>query len=165
MKLRPQFNLRFRDVAQFEWAMDESAREHVSMNEWVLRRLEGVNGRTTGGNSGEIGNNSEVVERGVGSGIAEPDAGAVRFSGRIRTADGGGSGAAAGAQGEGWGTKEAATTEKAAEPALGAGNKRRKGHGEKVAIADAPRLREVLGMCTACGALNGAHFKGCEANK
>jgi hypothetical protein len=40
MKLRPQFNLRFRDVAQFELVMGEAERDKVSMNEWILRHLE-----------------------------------------------------------------------------------------------------------------------------
>jgi len=40
MKIRPQFNLRFRDVEQFELVMDEAGRERISMNEWVLLRLE-----------------------------------------------------------------------------------------------------------------------------
>lgn len=41
MKLRPQFNLRFRDAEQFELVMDEAERDGISMNEWVLRGLEG----------------------------------------------------------------------------------------------------------------------------
>jgi predicted HicB family RNase H-like nuclease len=40
MKLRPQFNLRFRDIAQFELVMDEAQRDDISMNEWILRILE-----------------------------------------------------------------------------------------------------------------------------
>lgn len=40
MKIRPQFNLRFRDVEQFELVMDEAGREKISMNEWVLLHLE-----------------------------------------------------------------------------------------------------------------------------
>ena len=41
MKLQPQFNLRFRDAEQFELVMDEAERDGISMNEWVLRGLEG----------------------------------------------------------------------------------------------------------------------------
>ena len=40
MKLRPQFNLRFRDAEQFELIAAEADRAHVSMNEWILLRLE-----------------------------------------------------------------------------------------------------------------------------
>ena len=40
MKLRPQFNLRFRDADQFELIAGEAERDHVSMNEWILLRLE-----------------------------------------------------------------------------------------------------------------------------
>ncbi len=40
MKLRPQFNLRFRDVEQFELVMSEAERDHISMNEWILIHLE-----------------------------------------------------------------------------------------------------------------------------
>jgi hypothetical protein len=41
MKLRPQFNLRFRSAEQFELVMGEAAREDISMNEYILRGLEG----------------------------------------------------------------------------------------------------------------------------
>jgi predicted HicB family RNase H-like nuclease len=40
MKLRPQFNLRFRDVEQFEKVMDEASKANVSMNEWIVLQIE-----------------------------------------------------------------------------------------------------------------------------
>lgn len=41
MKLRPQFNLKLRDAEQFYLINGEAAREDISMNEYILRGLEG----------------------------------------------------------------------------------------------------------------------------
>lgn len=41
MKMRPQFNLKPRDAEQFELIKGEAAREDISMNEYILRGLEG----------------------------------------------------------------------------------------------------------------------------
>jgi hypothetical protein len=41
MKLRPQFNLKPRDAGQFDLIKGEAAREDISMNEYILRGLEG----------------------------------------------------------------------------------------------------------------------------
>ena len=40
MKLRPQFQLRFRDAGQFEDVRSSALAEGVPMNEWLLRRIE-----------------------------------------------------------------------------------------------------------------------------
>lgn len=40
MKLRPQFQLRFRDAEQFEDVRSAALAEGVPMNEWLLRRIE-----------------------------------------------------------------------------------------------------------------------------
>ena len=61
----------------------------------ITRILEGGIDGGSGGNSGEAGNNQKVDERGVGGGVKEPDAGAVRTRG-VRSVVGGGGGEAAG---------------------------------------------------------------------
>ena len=100
MKMRPQFNLKPRDAEQFELIKGEAAREDISMNEYILRGLEGFyivlkgqrvsaskdvgnktatgeitqipgGGVKNGGVVGEGGNNSRVDKCGVGDGIAE----------------------------------------------------------------------------------------------
>ena len=40
MKLRPQFNLRFRDVEQFELVATLAGEQNVSMNEWIILAME-----------------------------------------------------------------------------------------------------------------------------
>jgi hypothetical protein len=42
MKLRPQFNLRFRDADQFVDVKTLADEEGVPMNEWLLRQIEKV---------------------------------------------------------------------------------------------------------------------------
>ena len=42
MKLRPQMQLRFRDVEQFTDVKTIAAEERLSVNEWVLQRIEQV---------------------------------------------------------------------------------------------------------------------------
>jgi hypothetical protein len=41
MKMRPHFDFRFRDAEQFDLIKGEAAREDISMNEYILRGLEG----------------------------------------------------------------------------------------------------------------------------
>ncbi len=41
MKVRPPFVLRFRDEAQFERVQEEAARAEISLNEYILRKIEG----------------------------------------------------------------------------------------------------------------------------
>lgn len=41
MKFRPQVQLRFRDEGQYEGCKGRAAGEGVSLNEWVLRQIEG----------------------------------------------------------------------------------------------------------------------------
>jgi hypothetical protein len=57
MRLRPQFQLRLRSAEQFASVSDSAARAGVSMNEWILGRVE--NGRTGRGGGGR----SSVVEK------------------------------------------------------------------------------------------------------
>jgi hypothetical protein len=52
MKLRPQVQLRFRDVAQFEVLRKSAQSEGLSFNEWILRVLEAKDGRVRDGVSG-----------------------------------------------------------------------------------------------------------------
>ena len=40
MKLRPQVQLRFRDEAQYEQMKKNAAAAKLSLNEWLLRKLE-----------------------------------------------------------------------------------------------------------------------------
>jgi hypothetical protein len=40
MKIRPQLNLRFRDEGQLLEAKRLAGKEHLSVNEWVLRKIE-----------------------------------------------------------------------------------------------------------------------------
>lgn len=40
MKFRPQVQLRFRDEAQFSLVRDSAKASQLSVNEWILRRLE-----------------------------------------------------------------------------------------------------------------------------
>lgn len=40
MKLRPQFNLRFRDAEQFKQIQDIAAASGLAVNEWLLRQAE-----------------------------------------------------------------------------------------------------------------------------
>lgn len=42
MKLRPQVQLRFRDEGQWEGFRKLAGKEALSLNEWILRKLEGV---------------------------------------------------------------------------------------------------------------------------
>jgi hypothetical protein len=44
MKIRPQIQLRFRDVEQHERVKRAAAEAAVSVNEWIVRRLEAVDG-------------------------------------------------------------------------------------------------------------------------
>jgi hypothetical protein len=54
MKLRPQVQLRFRDVAQFEVLRKSAQSEGLSFNEWILRVLEAKDGRVRDGVSGRV---------------------------------------------------------------------------------------------------------------
>ena len=40
MKIRPQLNLRFRDEGQLLEAKRLAGKEHLSVNEWALRKIE-----------------------------------------------------------------------------------------------------------------------------
>jgi len=41
MKVRPPFVLRFRDEKQFEQVQQEAERAEISLNEYILRKIEG----------------------------------------------------------------------------------------------------------------------------
>lgn len=47
MKMRPQFNLRLRDVELFERVVKASQRSKVSMNEWIVQQVEAALGSGT----------------------------------------------------------------------------------------------------------------------
>jgi hypothetical protein len=55
MKLRPQVQLRFRDEGQWELCTRAAAGAGVSLNEWILRRLENKNGNDEGAAKGSVG--------------------------------------------------------------------------------------------------------------
>jgi hypothetical protein len=108
MKMRPQFNLRFHNVEEFEAVMDAASALNESMNETVLLKMrsgfgwEDFKGNATGierlrervaklsvgdpagkkgvnnGVDGETGNNSGVEQRGISSGVAKSDVGEVQ---------------------------------------------------------------------------------------
>jgi hypothetical protein len=48
MKMRPQFNLRLRDVELFERVVKASQRSKVSMNEWIVQQVEAALGSGIG---------------------------------------------------------------------------------------------------------------------
>src|SRR5882672_1469645 len=77
MKLRPQVQLRFRDEGQWEGFKELASSEALSLNEWILRKLE--NGQPSGklrgrtpvttrshpvGEEGSVAGDGEVVEFG-----------------------------------------------------------------------------------------------------
>ncbi len=80
MKMRPQFNLRFRDAEQFELVMGEAGRDGISMNEWILLRLESdsvvLKGQRVMAEKAEVGNEkgNAGADRGIreAAGEAEP---------------------------------------------------------------------------------------------
>ena len=70
MKLRPQFQLRFRDAEQFVELKKAARRISVSMNEYILGRLEAGDGRkeVEAGGSELRSGDSQLQRKGVGVG-------------------------------------------------------------------------------------------------
>ena len=68
MKLRPQFNLKLRDAEQFYLINGEAAREDISMNEYILRGIEGFYVVLKGQRIA-----AEMVEGNNGQGSAVPE--------------------------------------------------------------------------------------------
>jgi hypothetical protein len=58
MKFRPQIQLRFRDEGQYVLVKDLAAKDGLSLNEWILRKVE------NGGNQRQGGTVSNVVSSG-----------------------------------------------------------------------------------------------------
>jgi len=86
MKFRPQIQLRFRDLNQYEMTKERASRAGVSLNEYVVRVLEAVDGDVTSGStSSSRANLEEASADGRGAGEVQ-DAyekrGGVRRAGR-----------------------------------------------------------------------------------
>ena len=69
MKLRPQFNLRFRSAEQFTQIQDIAAARGLAVNEWLLRQAEASEDVALGlaaiaGLNRKVGNNAEIATGG-----------------------------------------------------------------------------------------------------
>jgi hypothetical protein len=69
MKLRPQFNLRFRSAEQFVQFRDIAAARGLAVNEWLLRQAEASEDVALGlaaiaGLNRKVGNNAEIATGG-----------------------------------------------------------------------------------------------------
>lgn len=67
MKLRPQVQLRFRDEGQYERLKGLARESGLSLNEWLLRKVEGLAGE----NFGSSADTGRASERGGQTGEAE----------------------------------------------------------------------------------------------
>lgn len=74
MKFRPQVQLRFRDEFQFEQMKAAATAASLSLNEFVLRKLEAENGKSGGSDSKQV----QRITGDVPAGVRQDSNGGVR---------------------------------------------------------------------------------------
>lgn len=145
MKLRPQFNLKFRSAEEFVAVKEKAQVEDISVNEWVLRGMESAAGWEPGKWDGKAeeagtGKNFPNVARGamVAQSIVDKDLVVAR------------------------GQKSAVGAELNSADALA-------GLGISSPVAPVyggiKRLPSTGPQCMFCGGLNGLHQKDCQREK